>query len=134
MTPSRLVIACCCLLPLLIGCADSKSELKGKVTYKGALLNSGSILFQCESGPVENAQIQGDGTYVISGLPKGKAKVSVTVPQPPQPGPDGVITNEPGTYEPNPVLIPNKYSNVDTSGLTVDIKDAQQTYDIDLPE
>ncbi|MBI1246801.1 hypothetical protein GC197_03025 [bacterium] len=134
MIPYRIALACCCLLPLLIGCADSKAELKGTVTYKGAPLNSGSILFQCESGPVENADIQGDGTYVISGLPKGPAKVSVTVSKPPQPGPDGVITNEPGTYEPNPVLIPNKYSNVESSGLTVDIKESQQTFDIALPE
>ncbi|WDI42907.1 hypothetical protein [Bremerella sp. P1] len=134
MISYRIVVACCCLLPLLIGCAESKSELKGKVTYKGTPLNSGSILFQCEAGPVENAEIQGDGTYMISGLPKGKAKVSVQVSAPPQPGPDGVITSEPGTYEPNPVMIPQKYASVDSSGLTVDIQEAEQTFDIELPE
>ncbi|PQO29194.1 hypothetical protein C5Y96_15720 [Blastopirellula marina] len=134
MTFYRIAAICCCLLPLLIGCADSKSELKGTVTYKGTPLNSGSILFQCDAGPVESVDIQGDGTYVISGLPKGSAKISVQVSKPPQPGPDGVITNEPGTYEPNPVLIPQKYASVDTSGLTVDIQESQQTFDIALPE
>lgn len=134
MTFNRIAAICCCLLPLLIGCADSQGELKGSVSYKGTPLNSGSILFQCEAGPVESVEIQGDGTYVIAGLPKGPAKISVQVSKPPQPGPDGVITNEPGTYEPNPVLIPQKFGNVETSGLSVEVEGAQQTFDIALPE
>ncbi|MFN3153679.1 hypothetical protein [Bremerella sp.] len=134
MTLTRIAAICCCMLPLLIGCAESSSELKGTVSYKGEPLNSGSILFQCDSGPVENAEIQGDGTYTITGLPKGPAKVSVQVSAPPQPGPDGVITSEPGTYEPNPVMIPKKFANVETSGLTVEVEGSQQTFDIVLPE
>lgn len=135
MISSRIAVAvCCCLLPLLIGCGEPNAELKGTVTYNGKPLNSGSIMFQCDAGPVENANIESDGTYVISGLPMGPAKVTVQVSAPPQPGPDGEITNEPGTYEPNPVMIPNKFASADTSGLTVDIKEAQQTYDIALKD
>ncbi|PHS02882.1 MAG: hypothetical protein COA78_19905 [Blastopirellula sp.] len=132
MSLSRFVL-CSCLLVLLMGCGgESSSTISGKISHKGKDLNSGTILFQAASGEVESTQIQSDGTYTVSGLPKGSAKISVNVLPAPMPGPGGVMTAEPGTFEANPVQIPKKYDNVAKSGLTVELAGGAQTHDIVL--
>lgn len=54
------------------------------------------------------------------------------VSPPPAKGPDGVGADEPGTYEENPALIPEKYAEVETSGLMYEVASGEQTHNIDL--
>lgn len=116
----------------LSGCGGSSSTVSGKISHKGKPLNSGQILFQSEEGTVQSAEIQSDGTYTVTGLPAGKAKIAVNVSPPPPKGPDGISADEPGTFEANPVLVPPKYGKVETSELTYEVTGGSQTNDIDL--
>jgi hypothetical protein len=132
MSFTRFVL-CSCLLALLIGCGgESGTTISGKISHDGKDLNSGSITFQAQEGIVETVTIQGDGTYTVSGLPKGSAKISITVPPAPTPGPGGVSADEPGDYEANPVLIPIKFGDTTKSGLSVELTGGEQTHDIVL--
>lgn len=130
MTRFLLLLTSCTFLALA-GCGGGGSKVTGKVSYNGKPLNSGTILFQTEEG-VRSATIQSDGTYTIEDVPAGNAKIAVTVAPPPEKGPDGVSADEAGTSEANPVLVPEKYSRVETSELTYKVTSGEQTHDIDL--
>ena len=101
--------------------------------YDGQMLNSGYILFQVNYLVTKGAEIASDGSYVVDGLPYGSAAVSICVDEPPPPTPEGIEpTAIPGEYEENPVLIPNKYESLETSGITLEVAIPEQTFDIHL--
>ncbi len=57
---------------------DVNSQLipvKGKVTYKGKALTSGSVTFEPEAGRAAHAEIKPDGTYEISTFKAGDGAV-----------------------------------------------------------
>src|SRR5262249_5040643 len=64
---------------LVVGCS-SEGTLSGKVTYKGEPVQGGSVYFHPE-GKDGNfpSVIQTDGSYSVSKLPRGTAKISVIV-------------------------------------------------------
>ena len=69
-------------VPLLIGfttvgCGPSFPTATGKVTYENELIAKGNITFSPASGgPIVGAEIV-NGTYSVTGLTVGKARVSV---------------------------------------------------------
>jgi hypothetical protein len=96
-----------------------------------------------------SATIDQNGNYIMRDAPLGDVKITVSVPQPPPPrmlgGPalkDGQGSVNPenpgqridimGAVPKNIVSIPDKYANVETSGLTYTVQKGEQTYDINL--
>ncbi len=81
-TLRRLVLLCLVLFPLSIvavGCS-SEGTVSGKVSYKGQPLKGGTIIFFPEKGTGNYQSVIGaDGTYSVSKLPIGPAKISVAV-------------------------------------------------------
>lgn len=68
------------ILPLGLmaaGCGSSQGTVSGKVTYKGAIVKGGTVRVVPEKGSPATGDIQEDGTYKISHVPTGPAKVSV---------------------------------------------------------
>jgi hypothetical protein len=130
------------LLPLLIlGCAG-KGNVSGKVTYKGTPLPYGNVQIQSGNGTIFVAEIKEDGSYSVSGVPTGSCKVAVSCVDPAAvdfakamsaAGKD--TTNKAkmpkGSLE-DFNKIPARYADFSTSGLTLELKSGDQTFDIKL--
>jgi hypothetical protein len=140
------------VLVLVAGCA-AKGNVTGKVSYKGKLLPAGTVTFITEKGGATfDAQIQEDGTYTVTKVPAGPAKILVKAYElpkmPARPGPAGQMTGGPppgalpeGVKSPYPdlkaeaekvVKIPDKYADAGKSDLTYTVTSGAQTHDIDL--
>ncbi|HBL46918.1 carboxypeptidase-like regulatory domain-containing protein [Gimesia sp.] len=133
-----LVMLC---IPLLFsGCQGSTTDfgptgaLSGKVTYQGEPVKEGLVQFNnAEKGFGGQAVINEDGTYTVTndsgGLVLGTYQVSVVPPTIEKSfGPD-TPASEVLKEMPN---IPQKYHYPKTSGLSVEIKQGDNTYDIDM--
>jgi hypothetical protein len=69
------------LLGLLAGCGARNSQapasVSGTVTYDGAPVPAGSITFHIENKGIYGAQLQSNGSYRITDMPDGHARVTV---------------------------------------------------------
>lgn len=133
------------LLLTLTGCGgDRFGALTGKVTYKGKPLPAGVVTFHYPDGRVETTQIQPDGTYFASRVLVGDVKIAVLTPHvgrlPPalakamKEGDEQSIAaarRDGATIVPS-VPIPARYNEPGTSGLSVQIHEGEQVYDIVL--
>jgi len=124
----------------LTGCGEAgpttpTGTVKGKVTLKGAPITAGTIAFVSDKGNAASAVLGADGSFTLKGqfgekIPVDTYKVSVTPPD------QGVIKMEPGKPLPPPPSIPGldpKYGNHMTSGLTEEVKEGENTKNIDIP-
>ena len=142
------------LLPALVaglvalsGCGSSGGSIKGKVSYKGKDLPSGTVTFLGANNDVGSSPIAPDGTYAIPKLSVGLAKIAVSVPAPVLvPGgmkmdpakmkggadPTGGTGTPPTAPALPRVKIPERYLNPETSKLTLEVKSGSQVHDIKL--
>jgi hypothetical protein len=120
------LLGCLCLGAslALAGCAGGSGDVSGVVKYKGEPLPGGTILFYGQPKGVWSAEIKRDGTYVVSGVPAGVAKIAVI-------GPVAVSLGG-GPPPPKMPTIPGKYADQDKSGLTYNVHSGAQTYPVDL--
>jgi hypothetical protein len=141
----RLTVALTLLLAAAAGCAESRGDVSGQVSFKDSPLPAGKITFICAGGnkPVLSANIR-EGRYEIKGIPIGPVQITVATfkpskaaDRPPGLGP----TARPGTGETPPapptppekyVAIPPRYGQPDQSKLTYDVKPGYQEHDIPL--
>lgn len=112
----------CWLLMLLvaIGCGDGRVRLptagvSGTVTYQGKPLSGGRVLFYHPSGQAAAADIAADGSFKFLAF-QGKNQVAVYCYQC-----EGSIVGVP-PRKPVKSLIPSRYTEVASSGLTFDVK------------
>jgi hypothetical protein len=134
-------------LVALSGCGSSNGSIKGKVTYKGKDLPSGTVTFLGVKNDVASSPIASDGTYSIPKVSVGLAKITVSVPVvAPVPGgmkmdpakmkggadPTGGTGTPPTAPPVRRVRIPDHYQNPETSKLTLDVKPGSQPHDIKL--
>ena len=70
-------LACILCLTALFGCGESKAVVRGKVTFDGEIVKTGSITFiKVEGDPVRAGDVLRDGIYEVS-LPPGNYKVEI---------------------------------------------------------
>jgi hypothetical protein len=130
------------------GCGGpGQAVVFGKVTYEGKVLNTSGVVisFLGQDGRPVTAEVAPDGSYTASGVPLGKAKVSVYWAAPP--GQDLASLLKPQGFDPKgppPVVdeqaiaarmqspIPAHYGDPATSELTFDIGKGHNSYDVDL--
>jgi hypothetical protein len=112
------------LLVLVAGCGRSGyGQVEGKVTFKGQPLTEAAIVFVPERGPAAGGAVGEDGSYRLltkrlgDGAVLGRCKVAFVSPDPLKPLP-----------------IPKKYLDAETSGLTVEVKEGQNTINFEIPE
>ena len=121
------------LLGLLLasGCAgssdNSSATVKGKVTLAGAPLTAGTVLFMTDSGNAASAEV-GEGGEYSAMCPPGHYKVSVSPP----PAPDPLVAPAGGQPATSSPPIPKRYHDLGSSGLSVEIKAGENTFDIML--
>ncbi len=140
---TRLLRAAPLLLLLLAGCGRGpvrQGEVSGKVLYRGNPLPGGVVTCVSDEGYATSAAIETDGSYKVL-APFGQLKVSVDnrmlqkgrgaeagyrMSKPPAESAPGQALA--GRYLP----LPEKYHDVNTSGLTCTVSGAAQTFEIRL--
>jgi hypothetical protein len=120
---------------IISGCSRSgfDSSVSGNVTLDGKTLGQGGVVFVpiSESGNPSVGTIGRDGHYALKtantpGLNSGKYRVSVSALDTPNP-PPGVRDTTPAKQ-----LVPEKYTNIKTSGIEYDVKSGSNNFNIDL--
>lgn len=120
------------------GCGDSGLEtapVRGKISYRGKPLATGTILFMPEGDkPSATGEIQPDGSYSLTtysandGAVLGKHKILITAIE-------DQSNKLPEDRNPAPALIiPARYNNFATSGLTAEVKPSENTFDFELKD
>jgi hypothetical protein len=104
------------------GCSKAPEfvSVRGQVLYKDKPLNSGVVMFQPENGPPARGNIQSDGTFELATLGKAEgARIGSNKVRIASRGPGKANAGEValGSSE-----IPERYNDVSTSGLTVEVK------------
>lgn len=135
-TPFPFLVGLAVLLLFSTGCGTGRSKLarvSGKVTYKGQPVSNAVITFlPSASSPPATADIQADGTYSLRTPNVGEGAVlgshvvvMVTRWQ-------GLATGTEEHKPPSLVVIPPKYSDPSTSGLTAEVQEGDNTINFDL--
>jgi hypothetical protein len=125
------------------GCGEGKGTVSGKVTYKGVALKGGRVTYTSAKGKSNQAEIGEDGSYTVEDLPSGPAKITVQTSylqqmarapryKVPEGAPEGYKGGGDPTAAKRYVKIPDSYEDLETSGLTYDVKKGAQTHDIPL--
>jgi hypothetical protein len=98
------------------------ATLSGRVTYKGKPLSSGFVTLVGQDGRKFSASIKVDGSYRFRGvtLPPGEYRVVI----------DDSVTL--GKGQPRGAVIPERYRNPETSGLTARINRGENIFDLNL--
>jgi hypothetical protein len=122
----------------LVGCGSSEAEVSGTVRCDGKPLPYGNIQFLGADGIPCAGQIQADGTFTVR-VPLGQAKVIVScVDEAKQKRFVSKAAANHGrsaaSVAPNVnfSLIPQRYADWNTSGLTVLVKQGKTMQDFDL--
>jgi hypothetical protein len=122
------------------GCGSPFGTVKGKITYKGQPLNRAAISFLCEDGRVAAAESSADGSYLLPQAPVGNCRLSIvctaeTGEQVTQAMEDIKRKGQKNPMVAMPVfksLIPDRFGNPDTSGLTYKVVSGESNCNIDL--
>ncbi|MBN9119970.1 MAG: carboxypeptidase regulatory-like domain-containing protein [Planctomycetes bacterium] len=137
------------VLVVLAGCDRPRSQVSGTVRHKGTPLPKVFVIAIAADNQTYTAATGPDGRYALTGVPRGAIRVAVQVPEsaPPQ-GEKGAVADRSGSKSdddaitkggkaasspparPRPELA--KYLDPNTSGLSFDLRDPEQTYDINL--
>ena len=126
----RRSLGCCAVLAIgIMGCSPQASEgrtakVSGKVSLGGTAVTSGNVLLMMDDGHAASCAIGADGGYASECRP-GKYKVAVTPPEllDPLAGASGGAGR---------VAIPTRYHDLGSSGLTVELKAGDNTFDISM--
>lgn len=141
--PAWMLVGLCVLMGL-VGCGSDSPHVvpvKGKISYQGKPLTSGTVMLVPESsGYGATGQIQPDGTFTLTsfkqndGAAPGKYKVTVEVFPEATPGApaSGLPGMEFGPDQKPP--IPIEYSNVATTKLQALINDGPTELDFTLED
>lgn len=117
------------LVPFLAatGCGRGRprAPVTGKVMYQGQPLSFGMVMFQPAEGQPATGPIQPDGTFRMAipgegdGAAVGENKVRVMCFEAQDPSLDPAQRPEDGLGR---ALVPEKYMDYDTSGITFDVQ------------
>lgn len=124
---------------MMAGCGSKSGTISGKVTYQGKAVEGGSVNFLSEgaNSTMKTGGIQKDGSYSVSGVPVGPAKITVQgmkarrllIPAALQKEQGGVKEVK---TEQSEVYVPPRYGKTETSDLKYDVQSGKQQHDIDL--
>ena len=110
------------LLTVLMGCGGGtvslpKASVAGSVTYQGKPLHTGRIIFFHPSGQAASGDLGAGGTFNLVAF-QGKNQVAVECFEQPKSN----LKSGPRTMMATKSLIPGRYTEFGTSGLTFDVK------------
>jgi hypothetical protein len=126
------------LLGASTGCSkeSGKGIISGKVTYKGEAVPGGILKVHSATGETIQGDIRRDGTFQVSGVPPGSAKVTVDnsalAEQLTNPGAKAYIEKSPnmGLYR----EIPARYADTASTDVIWEVKRGKQTLNAELKD
>ena len=144
----NVVLVLCALT--VFGCGPKRPEtasVSGRVTYQGKPVAEGRIVFHPEDGRrPAMAAINSDGSYRLTtfesedGALPGKHRVTIKAVRVVGGAPVDELSKQSGEYVPNNAplptlewLVPEKYSNLNTTTLTAEVKSGGNVINFDLP-
>jgi hypothetical protein len=138
LCPGRAALLALLLCGPVVGCGAGTGEVTGTVRYNGKPLPFGTVQFLGQDGIPYTARIQPDGTFSVR-VPAGPARVIVTCvdearvsrPASKPAAPHGRLTAA-SAPEGTSSLIPQRYSDWDASGLTVQVQPGRTEQDFNL--
>jgi len=119
------------VLPWMSGCGNSSEypvgAITGRVTYEGQPVQQGLVTFySSELGEGISEEIKEDGRYATqTPLRTGSYVVTVLPPDEPPPTEDTPVATIAPVKD-----IPEKYRDPKKSGLTIVVKEGENTFDI----
>ena len=128
---------------VVAGCGSDRlpvAPVTGKVFYQGKPLEFGSVMFQPDKGPAGRGTIQPDGSFTLSTYSEGDGAVigqhKVRIASFASQRPDHMAAPADAPHEPGVghSQIPRKYSNLDTSGLRVEVKADNEPFEFHLTD
>ena len=145
------VVACGLLMLVAGGCGPSRpatATVSGRVTFNGKPVAAGQIVFYPETGRPAMSAINADGRYHLTtfksgdGAMLGRHRVTIEATRvssgPTMPKTMEEEMNGHGFAPSGPPrvewLAPVKYSNLQTSPLTAEVKSGENTINFDLPK
>jgi hypothetical protein len=132
-----------------VGCGGSNAKVEGTVTYQGRPLVLGSVMLFANNDASRVGGINSDGTFSVEGLSAGTYRIAVTsVERKKKKKLQRTNTGEPISEEPSSnsdegktaastpgwFPIPERYGNVDESGLSVSVGKGTLQFDIKLTD
>ncbi len=131
-------IALLAVLAAVAGCGAALGTVTGKVTYRGDAIKQGTVLLFGSDGQVWSTLIDRTGSYRLTNISPGPARVAViTHPRVPPglshpwrstAGADRTGLRRAAEYVP----VPERYGNPEQSGLKFMVHGGEQVYDIPL--
>jgi len=119
------------MFTLLAGCGKPTKKVvtvTGTVTYNGQQLKAGIIKFLAPNGDFAMAPIGPDGQFTMTDVVPGDQKVAYVVGPMGSGGPDG----KKSAPAEKPVAVPSKFSDPQTSGVTVTVPDTGGEVTVEL--
>jgi hypothetical protein len=142
MERQTITLAAACLLLGLTGCGKGQATISGTVTFEGKPLKFGSVFMVGEDRESHSSEIGADGTYRIEKVPFGNARVVVSSIDPQENLVPAFPNNRPGALGPKLppgrvnnegwFPIPADYGDLNKSGLTLTVDQANKVFDIPL--
>jgi len=122
---------------LLAGCGASTGNVSGTVTLNGNPVNHAVVSFVSPDGAIQSAITDASGKYTLEGVKAGPNQVTVRTDEGGEEtrtvkklgGPKQAVAAAAAAGR---TLVPAKYAETTTSGLTLTVKSGQNTYDIPL--
>jgi hypothetical protein len=123
------------LILLVSGCGPRFGDVSGTVKFKGKPMAGGTITFYDANKKPYSSTIATDGSYSISKVPYGRAKIAVY--QTIDIKFEGGFTAAgggamPGREAPKKETAPSKFSDPEQSGLTCDVNSPSQTHEVTI--
>ena len=145
--PSTVTLLAAVLMTTFVGCGPKRpaaAPVRGKITFQGKPVTEGQITFHPEHGRPAIGAIGTDGTYRLTtfksddGAEPGNYRVTidatrVTGGTQPKSFRDEMRNMNKGIVPKIERLVPEKYSRPETSPLTAEVKQDQNTIDFDIP-
>ena len=118
-------------LTLLVGCSQPTKKMvtvTGTVTYKGEKLKTGVVKFLAPNGDFSTANIGADGQFTMTEVVPGEQKVAYVS------GPTSAGSSDGSKSPPaeKSVSVPSKFSDPQTSGVTVAVADTGGAVTVEL--
>lgn len=147
-----LVAAAVAAAVVLTGCSGDvpRGRVHGTIKLNGKPLTGATVIFLAKDNKTHVLALKPDGSYEVTGVALGPVKVSVQVDaprsavkgefDPPSSAAKGVTDEKAGKAPPSAepkakadgVRIPAQYADADKSGLSFELKGADQEWSVDL--
>jgi hypothetical protein len=139
--PRAVLVFIGALAAAVCGCSGT-GTVEGKATVDGKPAVGAAVIFSGRDNRSATAVVQEDGTYQTAGVPVGPVKVAlmpgmggwgpIGLPTPKGANRDKEDLPKPAPKRSPPPSIPKRYTNVETSGLTINVKGGRNAFNIEM--